>query len=208
MNNDKLINLNWFHGTHSETFKKWQFPPPAKINEPAIHTGIFFTSNLNAAKRAGNNIAQVYLNSNIKILNTIYDQENSEKLRLAVIKNNPISTYTANVQYDYWHGGWITGDVLRITLFENSCPFLEKINLLKQMLMKEYFLPEAHANKIALHLSTKYHIEMICVEAKKLGFDAIFGYEVDQHSKLGEKLKQPWLCVFYESKISLPNWIK
>lgn len=208
MNNNELIKLNWFHGTDSETFEKWQFPPPAKIKEPAIHTGIFFTSNLNVAKRVGNNIAQVYLNSNIKILNTIYDQENSEKLRLAVIKNNPISTYTANVQYDYWHRGWITGDVLRIALLENSYPFLEKINLLKQMLMKENFLPEAHANKIALHLSTKYHIEMICVEAKKLGFDAIFGYEVDRHSKLGEKLKQPWLCVFYESKISSPNWIK
>lgn len=59
------------------------------------------------------------------------------------------------------------------------------------MLMKENYLSEDQGIKIVLHLSTKYHIEMICVEAKRLDFDVILGCQVYRQSKFGEKLKQP-----------------
>ena len=79
----------------------------------AYHTAVFFTSNRCFAEGAGKNIAVVTLLSTAKILDTTGNYADCESLRKAV-KANPLASATLNVDHDYWHKGWITGNVLRV----------------------------------------------------------------------------------------------
>lgn len=211
MNNDEIIKTNWYHGTKSDCFENWLIPPPSIPDEPSIHKGIFFTSNIEYAKFVGKNIAQISLNKEIKILNTVHDKKNTENLRNSIIAKNSIFTPLHNFEYDYWHEGWRSGDVLRMdgTGKEEECIELRyEIDKLKQKYMDE--LPqfsEEYVLRISNQLMTRRYIETICQEAKQLEFDAIFGYEVDRHSIHGIKQAQPWLCIFDNSKISKPTWL-
>lgn len=211
MNNDEIIKTNWYHGTKSDCFENWLIPPPSIPDEPSIHKGIFFTSNIEYAKFVGKNIAQISLSKEIKILNTVHDKENTEILRKSIIEKNSIFTPLNNFEYDYWHKGWLSGDVLRMDGSEKDEECIElryEIDKLKQKYMDEpYQFSEKVAQNISYQLMTRCYIETICQEAKQLEFDAIFGYEVDKHSIHGKKQAQPWLCIFDNSKISKPTWL-
>ncbi|TEI07151.1 hypothetical protein IPC1314_24305 [Pseudomonas aeruginosa] len=68
-------------------------------------------------------------------------------------------------------------------------------------------LPLEAATAVIQHNSARGLIELICVTAKKLGFDAIYGHEVDRHSFAGKKIAQPWLAVLSNGIISEPEWL-
>jgi len=203
--NEKLDSPCWFHGTE-QYFDAWIIPPPPKPGEDLLvpHTAIFFTSDLNFAKGAGNKIAKVSISSSSRILDTTANYQASEKLRLS-LSQHQIASRTLNIQHDFWHNGWKTGDVLRMTY---SDPTLEAH--LQQMavnLSKQTGLPKEAASIVIQHNSSRGLIELICTSAKKLGFDAIFGHEVDRHSFEDKVIAQPWLAVLSKGVASNPEWV-
>lgn len=195
----------WYHGT-DQHFQKWTFPPPKKPGENLLvpHTSVFFTTNYEYAKGAGDNVARVSLSPTGRVLDTLENYGASEKLRVAV-QQNEIASRTLNVEHDYWHKGWKTGDVLRMAYTD---PVLS--NHLNKMISDhshQLGLPLEAASAIVQHNSARGLIELICVSAKRLGFDALFGHEVDRHSSPGKVIAQPWLAVLTSGVISEPEWI-
>ncbi len=203
---DKLDKECWFHGTEQK-FSSWEIPPPKKPNQHILtpHSVIFFTSNLAFAKGAGENIAIVSLNSKSNILDTTSNYESTEELRKAVMKSN-IAAMTLNVEHNCWHEGWKSGDVLRVA-FSNS-----KIENLLDKQTNNYInklkITADAASELVKHNFTRSFIEMICLEAKKLGYDAIYGHEIDQHSEDEVIRAQPWLAVLRDNVVSAPRWKK
>ena len=201
---EKLDSPCWFHGTE-QAFDTWLIPPPPKPGENLLvpHTAIFFTSDHDFAKGAGNKVAKVSISSSSRILDTMENYEASEKVRLA-LSQHEIASRTQNVQHDFWHEGWKTGDVLRMTY---SDPVLE--NHLQQMtvnLSQQSGLPRDAASVVVQHNSARGLIELICTSAKRLGFDAIFGHEVDRHSSKDKVIAQPWMAVLSKGVVSKPEW--
>lgn len=200
----KLDSKCWFHGTEQD-FDSWVIPPPVKPGEDLLvpHTAIFFTSNLEFAKGAGNKIANVAVSSNVKILDTTANYDASEKLRKTLQKHE-IMSKTLNVEHDFWHEGWKTGDVLRMTY---SDPTLKThLQKMTSNLSQQSGLPLEAANITIQLNASRGLIELICIGAKKLGFDAIYGHEVDRHSVEGKVISQPWLAVFSKGVVSIPEW--
>jgi hypothetical protein len=202
---DSLEKYCWYHGTDSN-FTSWELPPPMKKNQELLipHTGIFFTKNLDFAKGAGNNIATTSLKSNCKILDTSYNYDATEKLRQKV-KSNNIASQLLNVEHDFWHTGWETGDVLRIA-YKNPLLNIQFEQIILEQ-MKQFNIPRDLSEEIFQLNSARGLIELICTSAKELGYDAIFGYEVDRHSNNNTKIAQPWLAILSKNAISEPKWI-
>jgi hypothetical protein len=195
----------WFHGT-DQKFDLWKFPPPPKPNENLLvaHTAVFLTSNLDYAEAAGENTARSCLSSKAKILDTTANYDASEKLRIEFAKHE-IASRTYNVNHDFWHEGWKTGNVLRMTYND---PAME-LHLQKMIgdLSEQTGKPHETASHIIQHNSSRGLIELVCVSAKKLGFDAIYGHEVDRHSDVNKVIAQPWLAILTKGCISEPEWV-
>ena len=68
-------------------------------------------------------------------------------------------------------------------------------------------LPHEAALGVIHHNCSRGLIELICVTAKKLGFDAIYGHEVDRHSDVNKVTAQPWLAILSKCYISAPEWV-
>ncbi|WP_225913344.1 hypothetical protein [Pseudomonas asgharzadehiana] len=203
--NERLDTPCWYHGT-KQNFESWTFPPPMKPGENLLvpHTAVFFTSNIEFARGAGEKIAIVSLNSNSRVLDATENYDDSERLRKAVMRNE-IASRTLNVGRDYWHAGWKTGDVLRMAFTD---PQLE--NNLNEMISnhsRRLNVSLKVASAIVGHNATRGLIELICITARNLGFDALYGHEVDRHSIAGKKIAQPWLAVLSKGVVSEPEWI-
>jgi hypothetical protein len=69
-------------------------------------------------------------------------------------------------------------------------------------------LPHEAASAIIQLNSARGLIELICVSAKKLGFDAIYGREVDRHSHEEKVIAQPWLAVLSKGVVTEPEWLQ
>lgn len=201
----KLDAPCWYHGTEHH-FDSWLLPPPSKPGQShqVPHTALFFTSNIDFAKGAGTNIASVSLSSKFKILDATANYLECEKLRLEV-KRNDIAAKTHNIDHDYWHSGWKTGDVLRMA-FTDAQLFHHLEELIVQH-VQEFGMTPDQANACVMHNCSRGLIELICVSAQRLGYDALYGHEVDRHSIKNQKIAQPWLAVFNNNAISTPQWI-
>lgn len=201
-----ILDLKWYHGTNSEKFDHWQFPPPPQSPELQVqHTGIYFTTNLNFAKDAGNNIAEIKINIKAKILDTISDYKTSEKLRVYLKETNPLIASLDNINEEIWHNGWKDGSVLRPRIvFGSMIARQYEKNISKYS--KEY--GRENAIKIVGQLYTRGLIETISKGAKDLGFDGIYGNEIDRWSSSNEVLAQPWLCIFNKESITPPHWLE
>lgn len=196
---------HWYHGT-DQVFDDWLIPPPPKPGQEVLvpHTANFFTSNDEFARPAGKYLAVVSLSSNAKTLDACLNYEASEKLRLLVAKNPSVKNLV-NIQHDSWHEGWLSGDVLRAT-FNNSAAFATmKGNYIKQYIRNGYSNSAAH--EIFGLNTARGLIELICVNARQLGFDAIIGHEVDRHSEGNAILVQPWLAALSKKAVSKPKWL-
>jgi len=62
------------------------------------------------------------------------------------------------------------------------------------------------AEEMVFHNFTRGLIELICDCAHNLGYDALYGHEVDRHSDPNKVLAQPWLAVFKKGAVSEPIW--
>lgn len=194
----------WYHGTEQH-FESWQFPPPPKPGEglAVAHTAVFFAGDLTFARAAGSRVAVVSLSSKANILDATSNYKAAEQLRKAFGKNQ-VASRTLNASHDYWHNGWKTGAVLRVassdSVLEN---YLNNLALIESQRLRISF---AQASVMVKHNATRGLIEVICVEAKKLGFDALYGHEIDRHEKQGQVIAQPWLAVFSKGVVTEPVW--
>lgn len=202
----KLDSPCWFHGSEQD-FNSWSFPPPPKPGEDILvpHTAVFFTSDLDFAKGAGQKVARVSLSSNSRILDATANYDATEKLRTELLRHE-IASRTININHDYWHDGWKTGAVLRMA-YNDPALELHLNNMTTDLSMKTG-LPEKVASAVIQHNSARGLIELICVSAKRLGFDAIYGHEVDRHSYAGNVIAQPWLAVLSKEVVSEPEWLQ
>lgn len=201
----KLGKNCWYHGSN-QVFDSWKIPSPRKPGEDFLvphDCAIFFTSNLDYAKRAGNKIAKVAISEDSNILDMTKNYEASENLRL-LIQAHDLMSKTLNVEREFWHEGWKTGDVLRLAYINPVVgQHMEKVAL---DLSKKSSIPLEIANLIIQHNSSRGLIELICQSAKELGFDGLYGFEVDRHSDANKKVAQPWLAVFSNNIVSAPKW--
>lgn len=201
----KLGRKCWYHGGN-QVFESWKIPSPQKPGEDFLvphKCAIFFTSNLDYAKETGNKTAKVTIFEDSNVLDMIVNYDESEKVRL-LLKGNDLASKTLNVEHDFWHEGWKTGDVLRVAF--NNPIVDEHMQEVALELSKSSGKSLAEANFIIQHNSSRGLIELICQFAKELGFDALYGFEVDRHSDVNKKVAQPWLAVFSSNIISSPEW--
>lgn len=200
---DNIFNKRWFHGTN-DNFHEWQSPPPQNVSKGVPHSGIFFTTNIDFAKAAGKNLAEIEIKESSNILDTISNSEKSEELRQRLVKNNNLFASMHNSHKDKWHSGWKDGSVLRPMIQINTLADTQYKNFLSHN-TKEY---GAEAAKLLTgHQFTRGLIEIICKEAKLMSFDGIYGHEIDRWNKHNQVISQPWLCIFNKKIISQPNWI-
>ncbi|HHP0346901.1 hypothetical protein [Acinetobacter baumannii] len=197
-----LFTKKWLHGTDSK-FNNWQLPPPFDTTKLVKHSGIFFTSNIDFAQAAGKNIAEVKIKENSKILNTLEDKYASEELRTKLCKNAFFDALL-NSKKDIWHNGWQDGSVLRPIIQENTFAAYKYTKRYKSNLTK--YGPDS-AKFATGHELTRELIELICSGAKDMGFDGIYGHEIDRWTNDKKIVAQPWLCIFNENCITEPNWL-
>lgn len=203
---DDLKKLTWFHGGNTE-FREWEFPPPAKPGHPMLmkHSFVFLTTDRQYATGAGSKLAIASLNKDANILNTITNYEASEKLRLACSKVLLLNK-SLNVQHDYWHKGWVTGDVLRYAWVDVDLDHHFHSQISRDC--EQFDIPREEMKIIFSLNLTRSLIEYICRFALGLGYDGLFGHEIDRHSGSGVVLAQPILAVLRENVISSPVWIQ
>lgn len=200
----EIFAAKWFHGTELPKFENWKIPPPFQAEKLTPHSGIFFTTNLEFANGAGNHIAQVEIDEKANILNTILDFDLSEQLRLNLCKKDAMFNSLLNSYPKRWHNGWKNGSVLRPIIHQNtyaSNKYDSYLNSYSRLYNWE------SANFAAGQQLTRELIELICAEAKSMGFDGIYGHEIDRWNKNNEDIAQPWLCIFNQHIVSQPYWI-
>lgn len=200
---DALNIGQWYHGT-DVTFNDWRFPPP-HIDPLAVpHKGIFLTTNRSFAEGAGDKLALVSLSGKARVLDMTANYEASERLR-QVMLSNQVFKLTRNAQHDNWHKGWKTGEVLRVQY--SSKEFSSHLEGTVMRYATMYNMSIEVAKIAVLHNVTRGLIETICDNARKMGFDAIYGYEIDRHSNSAKEQSQPWLAVLNSGFLTKPRWL-
>lgn len=189
----QLYAATWYHGTDWQ-LSQWRVPPPPPKNNLIVaHTAVFFSASRLFANRAGKNVYATRLQQKAKILDTVQDKAASEQLRQCV-KSNAFASHTHNVEYELWHQGWQTGDVLRLTYSDNRVE-----QHLRQMIIQLHHakgLPLPACRDLVHQNCTRGLIELICASAARMGYDALYGHEIDRHTCPTRLLSQPILSVF------------
>lgn len=194
----------WYHGTNGR-FDNWQFPPPVAYEDRMFtpHQGMFFSTDRKFAKGAGNNLSVSKLLPNIKILDATENYKASEAVR-KLISGNPVAALTINIEHDIWHQGWKDGTILKVIITDDHYYQICGKDILK-------FIEVGYSEKDAIFVVNqnlnRSFIELICNSTKLLGFDALFGHEVDNHACEGVQIARTWLAVLREGVISSPKWL-
>lgn len=195
----------WFHGTDSH-FPAWQFPPPPKQGEAwqVAHKAVFFTQDQNFAGAAGKRLAATELLPSANVLDAHTESPALEQLRREVLRN-PIAALSVHINdAQRWLQGWRTGEVLRFA-FTDPRAEMHLASIIDTLVRRG--APRQVATVMAMHNTTRGLIELICESAKRMGYDALAGSEVDQHKITGARTPKSWLAVFNSSAIKQPDWI-
>jgi hypothetical protein len=169
------------------------------------HTALFFTSDEQFAAGAGPGLCSTRLVESARVLDATRPSPESEALRNQVLKN-PVASLGANiVDRARWNAGWKTGETLRFS-YDNqrAAKVIETTAIATARLNR---LPLEAGIAVAKHNFSRGLIELICIEAKKLGFDALLGNEVDELPG-GQRVPRPWLAVFTTEAITPVEWIR
>ncbi|HZW13908.1 MAG TPA: hypothetical protein VFF81_12045 [Noviherbaspirillum sp.] len=205
----------WYHGTHAKPFSTWKCPPPPPSPADVGHTGLFFTADQGYAKHAGTNICTIKLSPETKLIVPARGGNDSSALRQAVTRCNSIATYCQWLISDaVWTDAWATGQVTRFSFDTSNHKHVYEIGLavarvaanLKKMIKTP--VPEQLLMNQALMCLTRGWIEQLVLEARKLGYQAIQGAEIDRWSAPNATpVAQSWLAVMDASVITAPAWL-
>lgn len=214
-NTTNPANLVWYHGTKNEQFREWSVPPPRRNPIEVAHSGLFFTQDLDYAKGTGGNVCKVQIQEATKIIAPAQGGSASVGLRMAIIQRSRHYAHCHWLRDDVtWTNAWKTGDVMRFA-FKTDDPaanaevaktMLADVQRMKALVIKplkeEIFYEQAQLNL------TRDWIEVLVLEAKKLGYKALLGAEIDQWTNpRAAPVTRSWLAVLDKSAISAPTWI-
>lgn len=171
----------WFHGTESNiSITDWIFPPPA-THKPELfpHSMIFLASDLELAKKTGPKIYSASLTPNARVFDVRKGGNESEALRLEVIKGPYGRDHDYALHSAYWKTAWDRGIMMR---FGSTKPEREKVNKAIVAAMENVRAGKMSLQDQALILKgqnmTRAWIEEIGVAARTLGYDALIGNEI------------------------------
>lgn len=208
------VSVTWYHGT-KQKFNTWKCPPPQRSPADVAHTALFFTTHRAFAEGAGNHICAVQIATEAKIITPVHGGDASTLLRVQLLKSHPLSQHCIWLQDDNsWRDAWSTGEVMRFAYDRRASQAALAVGAavatiarnLKKIIATP--LPEhlimTHANQCL----TRGWIEQIVSEAKKMGYQAIHGAEMDRcPESVSGYVAQPWLAVMDQSVITPPKWI-
>ncbi len=103
----------------------------------------------------------------------------------------------------YWTEGWKSGDTLRLAF---DSPMALQIIMANVEALIRTGMSREIAMLVTQHNVTRGLIELICASAKTLGFDAIFGHEIDRHNDNGRVIARPWLAVLNAGVLAPVEW--
>lgn len=214
-NTTNPYNAAWYHGTKNQKFMEWSVPPPRRNPIEVAHSGLFFTQDLDYAEGTGGNVCKVQIKEATKVIAPAQGGSASEVLRTAIIQRK---RHYAHCHWlsdgATWTDAWNTGEVMRfafdthdpVATTEVAKTILTDVQRIKTLVKKP--LEEKSFHEQAQLNLTRDWIEVMVLEAKKLGYQALIGAEIDQWTnRHAAPVSRSWLAVMDKSAISAPTWI-
>lgn len=209
------FKTTWYHGSNAKPFTDWLCPPPPPSPADVSHTGLFFTADEDFAKGAGKNVCTIKLSEDTKFIVPAQGDARSTAFRQTVFNSNPLAANCKWLDNDaVWAAAWSTGEVLRFSydagdpkaVLAVSKALASVVGNLKKIIRGS--VPEKVVIDQAMTCLTRGWIEQLVLEAKRLGYQAIQGAEIDRWSATSSTpLAQSWLAVMDKSVISAPTWL-
>ena len=168
MSDCSILNIDWFHGSDTK-FKSWNLPFPTSTQ--TARPGLLYSSERSVASHSGIRLAVARLSSNAKIINAFTDKNELEQMR-SYLSSHPIYSRSINVGKDFWHAGWVSGDILR---FQYNDVSLEQHfhRIISSEAEENDIHPREMKERFFDNLNNGYFSE-ICNAIKALGYDGIF----------------------------------
>lgn len=208
-----LEQATWYHGTDAKPFSHWILPAPNLSPADVAHSCLFFTD-LAFAQTIGQNTCSVNVSSQAQIIAPAVNNEESRAFRLAVRNKHPLARHVVWLESDLvWANAWNTGEVMRYAFNQANIPACLEIqtalnqvqNDLKKML-RGSTVSDQILSSHAMQCLTRGWIETIITAARDLGFQGIYGAEIDRHSG-AKPISRPWLAILDTTVVSPPSWL-
>lgn len=208
-----VLGTSWYHGTESAPFQQWHIPNTNVAPFDVPHSCAFF-SDLSSARQVGRNVCSIRLTPGTAIIIPGIETSASEAMRTSVFNRNPLARHALWLRNNQvWSRAWQTGEVMRFAVDVTDPTAVQDLSgALKQTaqtISKCIKSPAMNEQIIAAHAMqcfTRGWIETLVQSAKSLGFQAIYGAEIDRHSGT-TPVSRPWLAVTTDNVISPPNWL-
>lgn len=197
MSDFSILNVDWFYGS-TVNFKNWKLPFPTTTQ--TARPGLLYSSERSIAAKSGSRLAVARLHADAKVINALTDENEIEQMRIYLL-SHPIFSRSINVDKDFWHAGWLTGESLRFQYSDDSLEqhFYRTIsseaeeNDIHPREMKERFFETLNSN----------FFSEICFAIKTMGYDGIcFNDGLDV-----EERKTKALVLTNSHVMTPPEWI-
>lgn len=168
MSDFSILNVDWFYGS-TINFKNWELPFPTTTQ--TARPGLLYSSERSIAAKSGSRLAVARLHADAKVINALTDENEIEQMRIDLL-SHPIFSRSINVDKDFWHAGWLTGESLR---FQYSDDSLEQhfYRTISSEAEENDIHPREMKERFFENLNNGYFSE-ICNAIKALGYDGIF----------------------------------
>lgn len=209
-------SLVWYHGTDASKFHSWGLPAPAKEVLLPRSPALFFTQDIEYARGSGGHICEVTLSSGARVLQPGSGGQGSDALRISLGNDQIYGQCQHLVSRQLWEYGWQSGDVMRYSFSQAVLQALIQRNLVKLVpliMAAGYPVPSQDVlHQCAVQYTTREWIDLICEHAKRLGYQALIGAEVDRWYGPNKKVAMPpkarsWMAVLDTCVITPPHWI-
>lgn len=208
----------WYHGTETPQFAEWICPPPRKSEIDVAHSAIFFTRNEMFARRAGPNVASVQLQQKANVVQPARPGKQSTRLRKELLKGCDLAVHNRFVGSDKdWQAAWRSGAIMRFEFIESDrrAQAAVHLHLNKSKRLLQSVLPEEISSQLSsekwsqlvIQNFTRGWIEELIRAARRCGFQAVQGAEIDRHSGEIPPPARSWLAVLDTTILSKPSWI-
>ena len=209
-----IVETTWYHGTDSEPFQQWRIPNTNVDPIDVPHSCAFF-SDLASARQVGRHVCSSQLAPGTEIIIPGIATSASAAMRRNILSSNRLARHAQWLSNDQvWSRAWQTGEVMRFA-FNPTDP--AAVHDLRVALSKTAetiskcivspVLTEQIVEAHAMQCLTRGWIETLIQSAKSLGFQAIYGAEIDRHTR-ATPVSMPWLAVTTANVISPPNWLQ
>lgn len=202
LNTNTPHNRSWYHGSEGR-LTKWlpcfrtALPERLLLSEKAF----FLYDTPSAAAINGSVITRVNIKQDISILDVADDSPLSERLRLEVASNHLLKL-SDNSNKEFWHTGWKTGAMLRLSVTDPG--FEHKIYQQISRQAEESDKPfQKVYDEFLLELSHEM-VGHILSTAARMGYDGLTGYAP---VKNGVNKPARFLAIFSPKMMTAGKWV-